>query len=62
MDHRMRARLDMIEPGRFVVLCEATNGGITGRTFASVTEALAHLDEITKSENRTPIQPMLLAA
>jgi len=53
IDDRVKARLDMIEPGIFFVLCETTNGGITGRSYTSVAEALDEVRKITASHADT---------
>jgi len=63
MDDRTNARLDMIEPGRFFVLCETLNGGVTGRAYTSVAEALAEFRSVTDRDGRgNTVQPIELAA
>jgi len=44
MNHRVNARLDMIEPGRFFVLYQNANGSVTGRAFTDISQAVEHLN------------------
>jgi len=61
MDDRIRARLDMIEPGIFFVLCENKDGGITGRTYTSVAEALKDVQVVNSSRRHQHHQPQTLS-
>ena len=61
MDTCVKARLDMIEPGRFFVLYQNDNGSVTGRAFTDISQALEHLDLANDRAHETAIALSLAA-